>query len=88
MSAQEYFIISPAQRDIAVGFNTPDVAVEPRAVDGISPGAGLAGKYVAPKRIADDPEYLRYAPGMVAFLLTLPYAALDTETIFAPPQRD
>lgn len=44
----------------------------------------LAGNYVAPKRIVDDPDYLAHAPGMVAMLLTLPWAMLETETIFAP----
>ena len=45
----------------------------------------LAGNYVAPKRIVDDPEYLTYAPAMVAYLLTLPWCMLEPETIFAPP---
>lgn len=53
---------------------------------GISPGAvvTLAGNFVAPKRIVDDPQYATYAPGMVALLLTLPWAMLEAETIFAP----
>ena len=53
---------------------------------GVAPGAvvTLAGKYVAPKRIVDDPQYVAYAPGMVALLLTLPWAMLEAETIFAP----
>jgi len=46
----------------------------------------LAGNYVAPKRIVDDPDYLLYAPAMVAYLLTLPWCMLETETIFAPPE--
>ena len=55
--------------------------------DGIAPGAtvALTGKYVAPKRIVDDPEYITYAPGMVDFLLDLPWCTLEVETIFAPP---
>lgn len=44
----------------------------------------LAGNYVAPKRIVDDPDYIAHAPDMVAMLLTLPWAMLETETIFAP----
>jgi len=44
----------------------------------------LAGNFVAPKRIVDDPQYATYAPGMVALLLTLPWAMLEAETIFAP----
>lgn len=104
MSIQNYFIITPAQRGVVVGFNTQDVAVEPRAIDNGSPGVGLnlnpaangvpagaavtlTGNYVAPKRIVDDPEYQTYAPGMIAFLLTLPFAALEDATIFAPGVR-
>lgn len=45
----------------------------------------LTGCYVAPKRIVDDPECHTYAPGMITLLLTLPWASLETETIFAPP---
>jgi hypothetical protein len=42
----------------------------------------LVGKYVAPRRIANDVTY----PGdMKAYLLTLPFAPLDSDTIFAPP---
>lgn len=44
----------------------------------------LAGNYVAPKRIVDDPEYQTYAQGMIDILLALPWAMLETETIFAP----
>jgi hypothetical protein len=48
----------------------------------------LVGNYVAPKRIVDDPDYLTHASGMVALLLTLPWAMLETETIFAPVSED
>ncbi len=44
----------------------------------------LAGKFVANKRIVDDPDYQAHAPDLVAFLLTLPWAMLEGETIFAP----
>lgn len=48
----------------------------------------LVGNYVAPKRIVDDPEYHAYAPDMVDYLLTLPWCALETETIFSPTPPD
>lgn len=44
----------------------------------------LAGCFVAPKRIVDDPECIAYAPGLRDYLLTLPWAMLEHETIFAP----
>jgi len=53
---------------------------------GVAPGAvmTLAGNFVAPKRIVDDPQYVTCVPGMVALLLTLPWAMLESESIFAP----
>lgn len=101
MTMQNFFVLTPAQRATAMGYNGEDVAIDPRVVDNNSPGVGLnlndnaaayapgdpvtlTGAYVAPKRIVDDPEYLTYAPGMVTFLLTMPWCSLETETIFAP----
>ncbi|WP_371346453.1 hypothetical protein [Ancylobacter sp. IITR112] len=98
---QNFFVLTPAQRVESMAFNTPDVAIDPRAVDNPTPGVGLnlndnasdyepgdpvtlVGKFVAPKAIVDDPEYATYAPGMIAYLLTLPWCTLETETIFAP----
>ncbi|MBS7703338.1 hypothetical protein [Chelatococcus asaccharovorans] len=44
----------------------------------------LTGKFAAPKRIVDDPDYQAYVPDMIAYLLELPYALLEAEMIFAP----
>lgn len=44
----------------------------------------LSGMYVAPKRMVDDPDCATYAPDLRAFMLTLPWAMLESETIFAP----
>ena len=54
--------------------------------DDFEPGEAitLVGNFVAPKRIVDDPNHLTHTPDMVAMLLTLPWAMLETETIFAP----
>lgn len=65
-----------------IGINLNDNASEYDAGEVVP----LAGKYVAPKRIIDDPEYQTYAPGMVAYLLDLPFCMLESETIFAPPE--
>lgn len=64
-----------------VGINLNDEA------DNYEPAAPvtLTNCFVAPKAIVDNPEYLTYAPSMVAFLLTLPWCTLELETIFAPP---
>lgn len=63
-----------------VGININDQAVGVAAGDAVS----LVGKYVAPKRIVDDPAYQQYCPNLIANLLTLPMCLLETDTIFAP----
>jgi len=54
--------------------------------DGYDPGdpITLVGNYVAPKRMVDDPDCITYAPDLATYLLTLPWAMLESETIFAP----
>jgi hypothetical protein len=44
----------------------------------------LAGNYVAPKRIVDNPDYQNHCPALVTFLWTLPMCLLDNDLIFAP----
>jgi hypothetical protein len=74
--------------------------IDPRAIDAESPGVGinlnpdatdypdggevvtLVGKHVAPRRIANDSAY---SSELKTFLMTLPIAGLDSDTIFAPP---
>lgn len=66
-----------------VGINlNPDATDYPNGGEVVT----LAGRYVANKRMVDDPEYLLYAPDLVAYLLTLPWCMLESETIFAPYQ--
>lgn len=67
-----------------VGINLNDNAADYGAGEAVP----LTGCYVAPKRIVDDPEYHTYAPGMITYLLDLPFCMLDTETIFAPPSPE
>lgn len=75
--------IDPRQIDSASpgsGINTNQDA------DGFSVGdtIPLVGQYVAPVRIVNDPQYLLHVPDMVAFILELPAALLENETIFLP----
>jgi len=103
MALKNYFVITSSQRAYLIAMNTPDAALNPRAIDNGSPGVGinlnpeavdyspgavvtLEGCYVTAKRAVDDPDYNFYVPGMVAYLLTLPWATLEDETIFAPPE--
>lgn len=54
--------------------------------DGIDAGdpVALTGKFVAPVRIVNDPAYIANVPGMITYLLDLPFALLENETIFLP----
>lgn len=52
---------------------------------GVGDAVALTGKFVAPVRIVNDPDYLSLAPAMVAYLLDVPSSALEDETIFLPP---
>lgn len=65
-----------------IGLNLNDLA------DNYGPGApvALTGCFVANKRMVDDPAYQQYCPGLITYLLTLPYALLDTDTVFAPAE--
>jgi hypothetical protein len=63
-----------------VGLNLNDNAADYAAGAPVT----LTGKYVTSKRIVDDPDYVTYAPGMVAYLQDKPFAMLEPETIFAP----
>jgi len=65
-----------------VGLNLSDSAAGYERGDPVP----LTGMLVAARRIADDPAYRQHCPGLVAFLLTLPWASLETGTIFAPPE--
>ncbi len=44
----------------------------------------LTGSLVVPKHIVDDPAYQHNCPSLITYLLTLPWASLETETIFTP----
>jgi hypothetical protein len=41
MPAQNWFVLTSAQRDAVMAFNTTDYQIDPRAVDAASPGVGL-----------------------------------------------
>lgn len=91
-SAQRAAAMAFNNEDVAIDPRAVDNAspgvglnLNPNAT-GVAAGAAVAltGKFVAPKRIVDDGEYQTYAPGLTTLLLTLPFAALESETVFAP----
>ncbi|MBS7696280.1 MULTISPECIES: hypothetical protein [unclassified Chelatococcus] len=70
--------IDTASPGVGINLNPDAIEFEAGAV------VELVGKFVAPKRIVDDADYQAYVPGMITYLLDLPYALLEAETIFAP----
>ncbi|CAH1677855.1 hypothetical protein [Chelatococcus sp.] len=76
-------------RSIDNGSPGVGINLNPDAED-FEPGAvvDLGGNYVTAKRAVDDPDYNLYVPSMVAYLLTLPWATLEDETIFAPASEN
>lgn len=62
------------------GLNLNDNAADYQPGDPVT----LTGAFVLPKAIVDDPLYATNCPDLLAFLLTMPWASLETETIFAP----
>jgi hypothetical protein len=63
-----------------VGLNLNDNAADYEPGEPVT----LTGKWVTSKRIVDDPDYIAFAPDMVAYLSDKPFATLEPETIFAP----
>lgn len=72
----------------AVDGSSPGVALNLNDnATGYDPGdpVPLSGKFLAPKRIVDDPVYLASVPDMVTYLLDKPFGLCEDETVFLPP---
>lgn len=54
----DFFVLTPEQRDAAMAFNGAQVAVDPRAIDGRSPGSGLNTNAAAHGYELDSPVAL------------------------------
>lgn len=85
MTVQAYIVMTPAQRDAAELLNDEDVAIGAQEITNPMAnnlGLGvLVGKWVAPARLLNDPDYSRWASS----LGSLPISVLDSETLFLPP---
>lgn len=71
--------IDNASPGLGININ-PDASAYPDGGEVVA----LVGKFVAPKRMVDDPDCVTYASALRSYLLTLPWCMLETETIFAP----
>lgn len=82
----EMYRINPRLIDAAspgVGININNLAVGYAVGD---PVILSGGKYATNYRLVNDPVYQAECPAMVAYLLNLPAALLEIETIFAPQE--
>lgn len=81
--APNVFPIAVTSASPGVGLNLNDLCED------FDPGEAvpLTGKKLLPNRIINDPEWQPY-PNMIAYLLTLPTAQLENETIFLPVSEE
>ena len=98
MTTQNFFILTPAQAGAALGLDSAEYPVAPRAVDNASPGVGInlndeaegcgAGAAVPLTGKEVLPKRVTDDPNQTqalkGFLAALPFALLEAETIFAP----
>ncbi len=84
MTVQAFIIMTQQQRDDATLLDDEDAMLGARQVDNpLSNNLGLGtlvGKWVAPARLLNDQEYVRW----VLSLGVLPIAVMDSETLFVP----
>jgi hypothetical protein len=85
MTVQAWIIMTQTQRDDATALDDDDAMLGARQIDNaLSNNLGqgtLVGKWVAPARLLNDPDYSRWVPT----LGTLPIAVMDSDTLFVPP---
>lgn len=80
MTVQTFVIMTAADKSAAQALNDDNAAVMPRLVDNTLAPSDIAGKWVAPARILNDPAYGRWFDS----LSVLPRQILDADMIFAP----
>lgn len=86
MTVQAWIVMTVEQKDAAVELDDGGARLGPREIENVladNVGLGtLLGKWVAPARLLNDPDYARWVPSLGA----LPIHVLDTDTIFLPIQ--
>ena len=102
MGTQNFFVLTPAQAVAVMALNGwPEIETKPvdtvnpgvginlnPDADGYDAGdvVPLSGNSVLTVRIVNDPAYINGVPDVVAYLADKPFASLETETIFLPPE--
>lgn len=84
MTVQAFIIMTQQQRDDATLLDDDDAMLGARQVDNpLANNLGLGtlvGKWVAPARLLNDAEYVRWVPT----LGVLPISVMDSDTLFIP----
>jgi len=85
MAVSAWIVMTTAQKDEATLLDDNNAMIGARVIDNPlanNLGQGtLVGKWVAPARLLNDPEYSRWVPTLGA----LPIVVMDSDTIFIPP---
>lgn len=83
---QAWIVMTDAQKTAATALDDDDAMLGARQITNVlanNLGFGtLLGKWVAPARLLNDPDYVRWVPT----LGLLPILVLDSDTIFPPPE--
>jgi len=84
MTVQAWIIMDQQQRDAATALDDGNAMLGARLIDNpLSNNLGqgtLVGKWVAPARLLNDPDYSRWVPTLGSF----PIVVMDSETLFLP----
>lgn len=84
MTVQAWIIMTTTQKNSATALDDQNAMLGARQIDNpLSNNLGqgtLVGKWVAPARLLNDPDYQRWVPT----LGQLPIAVMDSETLFLP----
>jgi hypothetical protein len=88
MTVLAWIIMTQQQRDAATALDDEEAMLGARQIDNpLSNNLGqgtLVGKWVAPARLLNDPDYSRWVPTLGA----LPIAVMDSDTLFLPPPEE
>lgn len=88
MTVQAWIVMTTAEKDAATLLDDQDAmlgAVEITNALANNLGYGtLVGEWVAPARLLNDPDYVRWVPT----LGLLPIHVMDSETLFPPPSNE
>lgn len=84
MAVLAYIVMTTSEKDDATLLDDQEAMLGAKEIDNpLADNLGLGvlvGKWVAPARLLNDPEYVRWVP----MLGLLPIHVFDTETIFIP----